>query len=104
METDHRLEEDSKLQVSSYYIAKEVKFNYGGMMIAVSEGAWEEVEGQSAPELSRTLLRLAGNVNPARLRKHPRKPKKKTRKGYVPGEVARRHVATARVLRGQERI
>ncbi len=104
VETEHRLEEDSKLQVSSYYIAEEVKFNYGGMMIAVPEETWEEYESRSAPELSRTLLRLAGNVDPARLRKHPRKPRKKTRKGYVPGEVARRHVATARVPRGQERI
>jgi IS4 transposase len=42
------------------------------------------------------------NVNPARLRKHPRKPKKKTKKGYVSGDGARRHVATARVLRGDE--
>jgi hypothetical protein len=45
---------------------------------------------------------MAANVNPARLRKHPRKPKKKTKKGYVSGEVARRHVSNARVLRREE--
>ncbi|HYO58687.1 hypothetical protein [Archangium sp.] len=66
-----------------------------GMMIAVPEGKWEEYEVQSAPELGQTLLGLAEKVKVARLRKHPRKPKKKTKKGDVPGEVARRHIATA---------
>lgn len=101
VEAEHRLE-DSTIQISSYYIADEVKFNYGGMMIALPEPTWQEYESQSAPELSRTLLGLAANVKVARLRKHPRKSKKKTKKQYVPGEEARRHVATARVLRGQE--
>jgi IS4 transposase len=101
VEAEHRLE-DSTIQVSSYYIADEVKSNYGGMMIALPEPTWQEYESQSAPELSRTLLGLAANVKVARLRKHPRKPKKKTKKEYVPAEVARRHIATARVLRGQE--
>ena len=72
----------ANFQVFSYYIANEVRSTYSGMMIAVPEVKWEEFETQSAPELSRTLLRLAANVNPARLRKHPRKPKKKTKKGY----------------------
>lgn len=49
------------------------------------------------------LLELAANVRVVRLRKHPRQSKKKTKKEYVPGEVARRHVSTARVRRGQER-
>lgn len=101
VETEHRLDA-ANFQVSSYYIANEVRSTYSGMMIAVPEVKWEEFENQSAPELSRTLLRMAANVNPARLRKHPRKPKKKTKKGYVSGAEARRHVATARVLRGQE--
>ncbi len=97
VEAEHRLQ-DSTVQISSYYIADEVKFNYGGMMIALPEPTWQPHESQSASELSRTLLELAANVRVARLRKHPRKSKKK----YVPGEVARRHVSTARVLRGQE--
>lgn len=101
VETEHRLDA-ANFQVSSYYIADEVRTTYSGMMIAMPEAEWDKFENQSAPELSRTLLRMAANVNPARLRKHPRKPRKKTKKGYVSGEVARRHVATARVLRGQE--
>jgi IS4 transposase len=101
VETEHRLEA-ANFQVSSYYIADEVRTTYSGMMIAVPETEWDQLDTQSPPELSRTLLRMAANVKPARLRKHPRKPKKKTRKGYVSGAVARQHVATARVLRGQE--
>ena len=101
VETEHRLDA-ANFQVSSYYIANEVRSTYSGMMIAVPEVKWEEFESQSAPELSRTLLRMAANVNPARLRKHPRKHKKKAKKGYVSGAEARRHVSTARVLRGQE--
>jgi hypothetical protein len=96
--------EAANVQVSTYYIADEVRSTYSGMMIAVPEAEWESFETQSAPELSQTLLRMAANINPARLRKHPRKPKKKTKKGYVSGAEARRHVATARVLRGQEFI
>jgi hypothetical protein len=92
----------SGLQVSSYYVAGEVKAAYGGMMIAIPSADWEPYEEQSASELSHTLRQMAARVNPAKLRKHPRAPKKKTRKGYVPGEVARKHVATARVLRGQK--
>lgn len=103
VETEHRLEA-ANVQVSTYYIADEVRSTYSGMMIAVPEAEWEPFETQSAPELSQTLLRMAANINPARLRKHPRKPKKKTKKGYVSGAEARRHVATARVLRGQEFI
>jgi IS4 transposase len=101
VETEHKLEA-ANFQVSSYYIADEVRTTYSGMMIAVPEAEWDKFETQSAAELSSTLLRMAANINPARLRKHPRKPKKKTKKGYVSGEVARRHVATARVLRGEE--
>ncbi|WNG59823.1 IS4 family transposase [Archangium gephyra] len=101
VETEHRLDAAS-FQLSSYYIADEVRATYSGMMIAVPEVEWNKFENQSASDLSSTLLRMAANVNPARLRKHPRKPKKKTKKGYVSGDVARRHVSTARVLRGDE--
>jgi hypothetical protein len=50
--------------------------------------------------LSETLLELAKKVRLSTLRKHPRAAKKKVKKGYVPGKVARKHVATARVLKG----
>lgn len=101
VEAEHELAA-SGLEVSSYYVAGEVKATYGGMMIAIPASNWEPFEAQSAFELSHTLRQMAARVNPAQLRKHPRAPKKKIRKGYVPGEVARKHVATARVLRGQK--
>jgi IS4 transposase len=101
VEAEHPVEA-STLGVSSYYIATEVKAAYGGMMIALPESVWEQFETQSALELSNTLRQLAAGLNPKKLRKHRRAPKKKSRKGYVSGGEARRHVATARVLRGQE--
>lgn len=102
IETCHQLP-GTGMEISTYYIANEVKSNYGGMMIAVPEKVWGEYDLQSARELSGTLMRLAEQVTPKTLRKHKRKPtKKKAKKGYVSGEEARRHVATARVLRGEE--
>jgi hypothetical protein len=102
VEVSHKLPRTG-LEISTYYIASEVKSNYSGMMIAVPQKVWEEYDAQSAQELSDTLLRLAEQANPKTLRKHKRAPsKKKAKKGYVPGAVARRHVATARVLKGEE--
>jgi len=38
-------------------------------------------------------------VTPKTLRKHPRAPKPKVKKGYISRASVQRHVATARVLR-----
>ncbi|WP_143195359.1 hypothetical protein [Archangium sp. Cb G35] len=86
--------------MSTYYIATEVKFAYGGMMMVVEPEDWREKETRSAQQLSETLLELAKKVRLSTLRKHPRAAKKKVKKGYVPGKVARKHVATARVSKG----
>lgn len=99
VEASHDLEAAS-MQVSTYYIATEVKFAYGGMMMVVGPEDWREKETRSAEQLSETLLELAKKVRLSTLRKHPRAAKKKVKKGYVPGKVARKHVATARVLKG----
>ena len=99
VEASHDLEA-ANMQVSTYYIATEVKFAYGGMMMVVGPEDWSEKEAQSAEQLSETLLELAKKVRLSTLRKHPRAAKKKVKKGYVPGKVARKHVATARVLKG----
>lgn len=101
VEASHDLEA-SNLQVSTYYIAAEVKFGYGGMMMVVEPEDWSGQEEWSAEQLSEALLEMAKKVRPATLRKHPRGAKKKVKKGYVPGEVARKHVATARVLKGEK--
>jgi IS4 transposase len=99
VEASHDLDA-ANMQVSTYYIATEVKFAYGGMMMVVEPEDWRETEPQSAEQLSETLLELAKKVRLSTLRKHPRAAKKKVKKGYVPGKVARKHVATARVLKG----
>ncbi len=101
VEASHDLKA-AKMQVSTYYIAAELKFAYGGMMLLVEEEEWSEQEGKSAEQVSAALLELAKNVRVATLRKHPRAAKKKVKKGYVPVEIARRHVATARVLKGEK--
>jgi hypothetical protein len=101
VEASHDLDA-AKMQVSTYYIAAEVKFTYGGMMVMVEPEEWREQEAPSAEQLSTALLELAKKVKPSTLRKHPRAAKKKVKKGYVSGKVARRHVATARVLKGEE--
>jgi hypothetical protein len=68
------------------------------MLVAVPPAFWAAFETTSAAELSRELRRIAAHVDPRALRKHPRKPKPKVKKGFAPGASVRRHVATARVL------
>ncbi|MBZ4423378.1 IS4 family transposase [Myxococcus sp. RHSTA-1-4] len=100
VEAEHRLQ---STELSSYYVAGEVKATYSGMMIAIPEKLWRGFESQTDEDLSRTLLRMASHVNPAKLRKHPRGQKKKVKKGYAPRQEVDRHVSTARVLRGDEK-
>ncbi|HYO74361.1 MAG TPA: IS4 family transposase [Archangium sp.] len=100
-EASHDLEASNE-QVSTYYIAAEVKYSYGGMMVMVEPEEWAGQEVQSAEQLSAALLEMAKKVKPATLRKHPRAAKKKVKKGYAPGKAVRKHVATARVLKGQK--
>ncbi|WP_081465991.1 IS4 family transposase [Stigmatella aurantiaca] len=86
------------IELSPFFVATEVQATYGGRMIAVGDDVWTAFDEQSPLQLSRTLIRIAQHAQPKRLRKHPRGPKKKTKKGYVSGRTARQHVATARVL------
>lgn len=90
------------IELSSYFVAGEVKAYYAGMMVAVPPAAWAPFESQSPVQLSSTLRHLATHVDPRTLRKHPRGPKPKAKKGYAPRASVQRHVATARVLRGDE--
>lgn len=96
--TAHDLQE-SEIQVSTYYVADDVRSDYRGMIIAIAAKAWAAFDDLSPTALARTLRTVAAHVDPRTLRKHPRRPKAKARKGYAPGAAVRRHVATARVLR-----
>lgn len=88
----------SDIELSSYYFACEIRAYYAGMMMAVAPAAWERYDRLTPAQLAQTLLRMATHANPRALRKHPRSTTSKTRKGFVPNAVVRRHVATARVL------
>ena len=87
------------LQISSYYVAITIKADYAGMMIVVEPSAWDIYERFSARKLAQTLLRIAANAQPNRLRKHPRGPKARVKKGFVSRRAAQRHVATARIIK-----
>ena len=94
----HQLDTE-KLEISSYYVAITIKADYAGMMIAVAQSTWDIYEQFSARKLAQTLLRIAAHAQPHRLRKHPRGPKARVKKGYVSRRAAQRHVATARVIK-----
>ena len=89
----------SELELSSFYFADEIRTHYAGMMMAVAPAAWERYDKLTAAQLARVLLQMARHANPKALRKHPRSTRNETKKGYLPGALVRRHVATARVLK-----
>jgi IS4 transposase len=91
--------EAAQIEVSTYYVADDVRSDYSGMLIAIDAASWAAFDDQSPTALARTLCSVAAHVNPRTLRKHKRGPKPKARKGYASGAAVRRHVATARVLR-----
>ena len=98
VEQQHQLEEGSAIELSSYFIAAEVRASYRGMMIAVPDSVWEGYQALSPRQIGQALLKIAAKIELKTLRKHPRGPKVVVKKGYVSGDVAHRHVATARVL------
>jgi IS4 transposase len=91
--------EAAGIEVSTYYVADDVRSDYSGMLIAIPPSVWAAFDNQTPAALARTLREVASHVDPRKLRKHPRGPKPKTRKGYASSAAVRRHVATARVLR-----
>ncbi|MEC4717605.1 IS4 family transposase [Noviherbaspirillum sp. CPCC 100848] len=91
--------QDSDVELSSYCFADEIRTHYAGMVMAVIPIAWEPYDSMTAAQLAEVLLQIALHANPKSLRKHIRGPKPSAKKGYVSGAVARRHVATARVLK-----
>ncbi len=86
------------MELSSYYIATEIKANYAGMLIAVSASVWRRYESLSANALAKLLLAISAKVDPRQFRSYPRGPKVVKKKGYVSKQAVQKHVATARVL------
>ena len=83
-------------EVSWYYIANEVRFNYGGMDVAVDEEVWVPFQSMSASELAAKLKEYASNVRLSAFKRHPRGPKKPApRRTQYANDP---HVSTARLL------
>jgi IS4 transposase len=94
----HQLD-TSKIEISAFYLATEIKATYRGMMLAIDAPAWQRYDQLSTRQLAQTLLRIAAHADPGALRSHPRGPKLRPKKKYVSRGEAQRHVATARVLK-----
>lgn len=88
-------------EVSDHYLGAEIAGKYEGMMIAIPERHWRPFATCGPKELATLLRQLAGHVRLERFQKHPRGPKKpKPRRTRF---AKAKHIATARLLAGQER-
>jgi IS4 transposase len=91
--------EAAGIEVSTFYVADDVRSDYRGMLIAIPPDRWARFDTQSPAVLARTLVTIAANLDPRTVRKHPRGPKPNVERGYAPRAMVQRHVSTARVLR-----
>jgi hypothetical protein len=99
LRTQHaRALDEAQMELSTYYIATEIKANYAGMLIALAASVWRRYQSLSANGLAKLLLALSAKVDPRQFRSYPRGPKAVKKKGYVSKQAVQRHVATARVL------
>jgi IS4 transposase len=91
--------EAAGLQVSTFYVADDVRTDYRGLRIAIAAAVWRAFDAMAPARIARTLRAIAANVDPRTIRKHPRGPKPKLKQGYAPKAEVQRHIATAKVLR-----
>lgn len=91
--------ESAGLEVSTFYVADDVRTDYRGMLIALPPERWSAFDERTATDLARTLVAIAKHLDPRTVRKHPRKPKPKVSKRRASRAESQRHVSTARVLR-----
>jgi hypothetical protein len=83
-------------EVSSYYLADEIKGTYRGMMIAVPPQEWQIFQDMTFVELSLVLKHLAAQVSLRAFRRHPRGPKKaQPKRTFLKRKP---HVSTAKIL------
>jgi hypothetical protein len=92
---------DDVAQMSSYYMAEEVRTTFVGMMVVLPAAVWATFGRLPVGSFASELRRLAGRVEPKRYRKARRGPKK------PPPPKARyrngRHASTHRLLERQKR-
>lgn len=85
-------------EVSSYYLADEIRGIYRGMMIAIPPPEWQVFEQMSLMELTQVLQDLADRVNLTAFVRHPRT-QKETRSRLKRHRPAKRpHISTAKIL------
>ena len=85
-------------EVSSYYLADEIRGTYRGMMIAIPPHEWNIFGQMNFIELTNILQYLATQVNLAVFLSHPRAPKKTRRKFKRIRPSKSPHVSTAKIL------
>ena len=83
-------------KISGYYLADEIAQTYRGMMIAIPFENWSVFRDLSRKEFIKVLQQLAANMKLTRYRKHPRGPKKKSKKQKA--DPKKTHVSTARII------
>lgn len=86
------------LEVSTYHLAQHITSGYEAMAVALPH-EYLPCADDDPQRLMQRLLRLAGHLRPKQLATNKRAPKPDKPKGYVDGNVARSHVATARMLK-----
>ncbi len=83
-------------EVSSYYLADEIRGIYRGMMIAIPPEEWRVFHNITFIELSQILKHLAGLAKLRAFRRHPRGPKiTQPKRTYLKNKP---HVSTAKIL------
>ena len=83
-------------EVSGFYIANEVRATAFGMSIAIEDGEWTPFQTIAPVKLAKQLVKWAALVQLAKLKRHPRGPKKPVPKRTKFADSG--HVSTARLL------
>lgn len=88
--------EKIEAEISSYYLADEIRGTYRGMMIAIPSEEWRVFHNMTFTELSQILKHLAGLAKLRAFRRHPRGPKiAQPKRTYLKNKP---HVSTAKIL------
>ncbi|WP_180733235.1 IS4 family transposase [Paraburkholderia sp. PGU19] len=85
--------------VSTYYLAVQIRSQYEGMLIALPPNEWSHWSDATPDVIAGKLLELARCVDPIQVRTRTRGPKTRKPAPCVEGAVARAHHSTARLLK-----
>ena len=85
-------------EVSSYYLADEIRGTYRGMMIAIPAQEWQVFNQMNLIELTNVLQDLAALVNLAVFLSHPRSTKKTKKWVKKTRPTKKPHVSTAKII------